>query len=101
GYDAARTNAPEKRGCMMHAKQKQHTQRDLQSEGNLAVRYERQQILQKPKNKTFPPVLRPVPAMTEENLNDDTLAPAIGIISAFGLSVILWGLIILGISWIW
>jgi hypothetical protein len=86
---------------MMHAKQKQHTQRDLQSEGNLAVAYERLQILQKPKDKTFPPVLRPVPAMTEENLEDDTLAPAIGIISALGLSVILWGLIILGISWIW
>jgi len=101
GYDAARMNAPEERGWMMHAKQKQHTQSDLRSEGNLAVTYERLQILQKPKDKTFPPVLRPVPAMTEENLNDDTLAPAIGIISAFGLSVILWGLIILGVSWIW
>lgn len=86
---------------MMHAKQKQHTQRHLQSEGNLAVAYERLQILQKPKDKTFPSVLRPVPAMTEENLQDDTLAPAIGIISAFGLSVLLWGLIILGVSWIW
>ena len=86
---------------MMHAKQKQHTQRDLQSEGNLAGAYERLQILQKPKNKTLSPVLRPVPAMAEENLNDDTLAPAIGIISAFGLSVLLWGLIILGVSWIW
>ena len=86
---------------MMRAKQKQYTQSDLQSEGNLAVTYERLQILQKPKDKTFPPVLRPVPAMTEENLNDDTLAPAIGIISALGLSVILWGLIILGVSWIW
>ncbi len=85
----------------MHAKQKQHTQSDLQSEGNLAVTYERLQILQKPKDKTFPPVPRPVPAMTEENLNDDALAPAIGIISALGLSVILWGLIILGVSWIW
>ncbi|MEI8015925.1 MAG: hypothetical protein WCH20_13960 [Nitrospira sp.] len=85
----------------MHAKQKQHTQRDLQSEGNLAVKDERQQILQKPKDKTFLHVLPPVPAMTEENLNDDTLAPAIGIISAFGLSAILWGLIILSISWIW
>jgi hypothetical protein len=101
GYDAARTNAPEERGSMMHAKQKQHTQGELQSEGNLAITYERLQILQKPKDKTLPPVLRSVPAMTEENLNDDTLAPAIGIISAFGLSAILWGLIILGISWIW
>jgi hypothetical protein len=101
GYDAARTNAPEERGSVMHAKQKQHTQRDLQSEGNLAVKDERQQILQKPKDKTFLHVLPPVPAMTEENLNDDTLAPAIGIISAFGLSAILWGLIILSISWIW
>jgi hypothetical protein len=101
GYDAARMNAPEERGCMMHAKQKQHTQSDLRSEGNLAVTYERLQILQKPKDKTFPPVLRPVPAMTEENLEDDTLAPAIGIISALGLSAILWGLIILGVSWIW
>ena len=85
----------------MHAKQKQYTKRHLQSEGNLAVTYERLQILQKPKDKTFPPVLRTVPAMTEENLEDDTLAPAIGIISAFGLSAILWGLIILGIAWIW
>jgi hypothetical protein len=101
GYDAARTNAPEERRCMMLTKQKQHTQRDLQSEGNLAIGHERLQILQKPKNKTITPVLRSVPAMTEENLNDDTLAPAIGIISAFGLSAILWGLIILGISWIW
>jgi hypothetical protein len=86
---------------MMHAKQKQHTQGELQSEENLAITYERLQILQKPKDKTLPPVLRPVPAMTEENLNDDNLAPAIGIISAFGLSAILWGLIILGISWMW
>jgi dsDNA-specific endonuclease/ATPase MutS2 len=86
---------------MMHAKKKQHTQRNLQYEGNLAVTHERLQILQKPRDKTFPPVLRPVPAMTEENLHDDTLAPAIGILSAFGLSAILWGLIILGISWIW
>ncbi len=101
GYDAVRTNGHEERGYMMRAKQKQYTQSDLQSEGNLAVTYERLQILQKPKDKTFPPVLRPVPAMTEENLNDDTLAPAIGIISALGLSVILWGLIILGVSWIW
>ena len=85
----------------MHAKQKQYTKRHLQSEGNLAVTYERLQILQKPKDKTFPPVLRTVPAMTEENLEEDTLAPAIGIISAFGLSAILWGLIILGIAWIW
>ena len=86
---------------MMRAKQKEYSQRGLQSEGNLAVTYERLQILQKPKDKIFPPVLRPVQAMKEENLNDDALAPAIGIISAFGLSVILWGLIILGISWIW
>jgi hypothetical protein len=101
GYDAARTNAHEERGYMMYKKQKQYTQRGLQSEGNLAVTYEHLQILQKPKDKIFPHVLRPVPAMTEENLNDDTLAPAIGILSAFGLSAILWGLIILGLAWIW
>jgi hypothetical protein len=101
GYDAARTNAPEERGDVMHSKQKHYTKRHLQSEGNLAVAYERLQILQKPKDKTFPPVLRPVPAMTEESLIDDTLAPAIGIISAVGLSIILWGLIILGVYWIW
>jgi hypothetical protein len=86
---------------MMHTKQKLYTQLGLQSEGNLAVTYERLQILQKPKDKIFPPVLRPVPAMTEEHLNDDTLAPAIGFINALGLSAILWGLIILGIAWIW
>ena len=101
GYDAARTNEPEERGYMMRAKRKQHTQRDLQSEGNLALANNHLQILQKPKDKTLSPVLRSVPAMTEENLNVDTLAPAIGIISAFGLSVLLWGLIILGVSWIW
>ena len=86
---------------MMRAKRKQHTQRDLQSEGNLALANNHLQILQKPKDKTLSPVLRSVPVMTEMNLNVDTLAPAIGIISAFGLSVILWGLIILGVSWIW
>ena len=86
---------------MMRAKQKEYSQRGLQSEGSLAVTYEHLQILQKPKDKIFPPVLPPVPAMKEENLNDDTLAPAIGILSAFGLSAILWGLIVLGIAWIW
>jgi hypothetical protein len=101
GYDAAGTNEPEERGCMMRAKRKQHTHRDLQYEGNLAFANDRLQILQKPKDKTLSPVLRSVPAMTEEYPENDTLAPAIGIISAFGLSTILWGLIILGISWIW
>ena len=86
---------------MMRAKRKHHTHRDLQFEGNLAFANNHLQRLQKPKDKTLSPVLRPVPAMTEENLNDDTLAPAIGILSAFGLSAILWGLIILGLAWIW
>jgi hypothetical protein len=86
---------------MMSAKRKQHTHGDLQYDGNLAVANDHLQILRKPKDKTLFPVLRLVPAMTEENLKDDTLAPAIGIISAFGLSVILWGLIILGVFWMW
>jgi hypothetical protein len=60
------------------------------SEGNLALA-----------DEIFSPILRPAPARTEKNLNDDALAPAIGIMSAFGLSVILWGLIIFGVSWIW
>jgi len=101
GYDAERTSEPEERGYMMRAKRKQHTHRDLQSEGNLAFANDHLQILQKPKDKILSPVLRSVPAMTDEYPEDDTLAPAIGIISAFGLSVILWGLIILGVSWIW
>ena len=102
GYDAARTNAPEERGGgVMHSKQKQYAKRHLQSEGNLAVAYECLQILQKPKDKILPPEVRLVPAMTEENLNDDTLAPAIGFINALGLSAILWGFIILSIAWIW
>jgi hypothetical protein len=86
---------------MMHAKKKQYTQRNLQSEGNLALANDRLRILQQPIDKILSPVLRPVPAMTEENLKDDALAPAIGFISAFGLSVLLWGLIILGVSWVW
>lgn len=85
----------------MRAKRKQHTHRDLQSEGNLAFANDRPQILQKPKEKALSPVLRLVPAMMEEYPEDDPLAPTIGIISAFGLSVILWGLIILVVSWIW
>ncbi len=101
GYNAARTNEPEERGYMMRAKRKQHTHRDQQFEGNLALANDRLQILQQPIDKILSPVPRPIPAMTDENLKDDTLAPAIGIISAFGLSVILWGLIILGVSWVW
>jgi len=86
---------------MMRAKRKQHAHRDLQFEGNLALANDRLQILQQPIDKILSPIPRPLPAMTEENLKDDTLAPAIGIISAFGLSIILWGLIILGVYWIW
>jgi hypothetical protein len=86
---------------MMRAKRKHHTHRDLQFEGNLAFANNHLQRLQKPKDKALSPVLRPVPAMAEEYPENDTLAPAIGIISAIGLSVILWGLILLGVSWIW
>jgi hypothetical protein len=86
---------------MMHAKRKQHTQRGLQSEGKLAFANDSQQVLQKPKDKTHSPVQCPVPASTEEHLEKDTLAPAIGIIGGFGLSALLWGLILLGISWMW
>ena len=85
----------------MRAKRKQHTHRDLESEGNLAFANDRLQILQKPRGKTLSPVLRLVPTMMEEYPEDDPLAPTIGIISAFGLSAILWGLIILGVFWIW
>jgi hypothetical protein len=74
----------------MNRKQKWGTKAYPRSEGNLALA-----------DEIFSPILRPAPAITEENLHDDALAPAIGIMSAFGLSVILWGLIILGVSWIW
>ena len=86
---------------MMHAKRRQHTQRELQSVGNLALADERLQILQQPKGTPLSLVLRPAAAMMEGYLEEDTLAPAIGIISGFGLSVLLWGLILLGISWMW
>jgi hypothetical protein len=74
----------------MNRKQKWKAKAYPRSEGNLALA-----------DEIFSPVLRLAPARTEKNLNDDALAPAIGIMSAFGLSVILWGLIILGVSWIW
>jgi hypothetical protein len=86
---------------MMRARRKQHTQRDLQFEGNLAFANERLQVLQNQKDKTLSLVPRPASAMTEGYLEEDALAPAIGIISAFGLSALLWGLILLGISWMW
>jgi hypothetical protein len=90
GYDAARTSEPTEGGALMNTKQKWGAKAYPRSEGNLALA-----------DETFSPVLRPAPAITGKNLNDDTLAPAIGILSAFGLSVILWGLIILGVSWVW
>jgi hypothetical protein len=90
GYDAARTSEPAEGGALMNRKQKWGATAYPRSEGNLALAVE-----------IFSPVLRPAPAIAEENLNDDTLAPAIGILSALGLSVILWGLIILGVSWTW
>jgi len=74
----------------MNRKQKWRAKAYPRSEGNLALA-----------DEIFFPILRPTPARTEKNLNDDALAPAIGIMSAFGLSVILWGLIIFGVSWIW
>lgn len=74
----------------MNRKQKWKAKAYPRSEGNLALA-----------DEIFSPVLRLAPARTEKNLNDDALAPAIGFMSAFGLSVTLWGLIILGVSWIW
>lgn len=90
GYDAARTSEPAEGGALMNKKQKWGAKAYPRSEGNLALA-----------DEIFSPVLRTAPAITEEYLEKDTLAPAIGILSAFGLSVILWGLIILGVSWIW
>ena len=49
---------------------------------------------------TIYPVLRRVQDLTEEHPEVDALSPAKGIIRAIGLSVILWGLIILVIYWI-
>ena len=45
-------------------------------------------------------MLRRVQDLTEEHPEVDALSPAKGIIRAIGLSVILWGLIILVIYWI-
>jgi len=81
----------------MHTKRKQNTMRYQKSEGSLALADESPHLLQKPSNKRLIPILTQVPAITEEDPKDDALAPAMGIISAIGLSVMLWGLIILGI----
>ena len=90
GYDAARTSEPAEGGALMNRKQKWGAKAYPRSEGNLALA-----------DEIFSPILLPAPAITEENLNDDCLAPAVGIIGGFGLSALLWGLILLGISWMW
>jgi hypothetical protein len=69
GCDAARTDEPAEGGPLMNRKQKWGAKAYPRSEGNLALA-----------DEIFSPVLWPAPAITEENLNDDTLAPAIGIL---------------------
>jgi hypothetical protein len=90
GYDAARRDEPEEGGALMNTKQKREATAYPQSEGNLALA-----------DEIYSPILHPAPAITEEYLEKDALAPAIGFMSAFGMSFILWGLIILGVFWIW
>jgi hypothetical protein len=73
---------------------------DPKSEESSALADESLNVLQKPKDKTRAPVLRRVQDLTEEHSEVDALSPAKGIIRAIGLSVILWGLIILVTYWI-
>jgi hypothetical protein len=85
---------------LMHAKRKQNTMRYQQSEGNVALADENLHVLQNPKDKTLSPMLRPVPAITEEYSEGDTPSPAKGSVGVIGLWVMLWWLIILVIYWI-
>ena len=84
----------------MQTKRKQKTMMYSKSEESLALADESSNLLQIPKDKTLSPVPRRVPAITEEHPEVDVLSPAKGIIRAIGLSVMLWGLIILVIYWI-
>lgn len=74
----------------MNKKHKRKTKASPQSEGNLALA-----------DEISPPIQKPASASMEGHLEKDALAPATGFLSAFGLSVILWGLIILGVYWTW
>jgi hypothetical protein len=81
-------------------KQKPHTIRYPDSEGSLALADEGLTALHKPKDKTLSLVQHRVQDSTEEYIEVDALSPAMGVIGALGLSVLLWCLIILVIYWI-
>ena len=83
----------------MVAKRPQNAMRYQHSEGNLVLAEERLQVRQNHKAKTDSSVLSLVPTTTEEDSGGDALSPAVGVISAMGLSIVLWFLIGLAIYW--
>jgi hypothetical protein len=86
-------------GERMVMKRTQNTMRYQQSEGNLALAEESLQVRQNHKDKTDSSALSLVPATTEEYSGGDALSPAVGVIAAIGLSIVLWCLIGLAIYW--
>lgn len=86
-------------GERMVAKRPQNVMRYQQLEGNLALAEERLQVRQHHKDKTDSSGLSLVPATTEEGCGGDDLSPAVGVIGAIGLSIVLWCLIGLAIYW--
>ena len=71
----------EKEGnALMQTKGQRETQQYPQSWGNLALADESLGVVQTPKAKTRSPRLSVVPDITEEEVEDDALAPTTGII---------------------
>ena len=84
----------------MDMSRKRDQQGQFESWGNLALVGESVGAPQSPKVRT----LSLVPAALEENCDEqsevDSLAPARGIVMGIGLSIVLWGSIIVVLSWI-
>ena len=83
----------------MHTTRTWETTTYPQSEGNLAVADERLGVLQQPKAKTLSLVRGVAQDITEEASTADALIPAKGIIVGMGLSILLWGFIVLVMYW--
>jgi hypothetical protein len=85
--------------ALMQTKGKRETRQYPQSWGNLALADESLGVLHKPNTNPCFPRLSLVQDMTEEEVEDDALAPATGILNGIRLSITLWSVIALIILW--
>ena len=84
----------------MGMKRQQDTPKHLQSWGNLALVDERLGAPQSPKVRNLSLVPVTIKENSDQESGIDSLGPARGMILGIGLSSLLWGAIILVLSWI-